>query len=206
MSLERRLLGVRRTGDVDGFEVPARYFQFVRTGDARPLEAVLEHNRLDLLTLAALTARLLRLARAGPEDARDAREAIALGRLYARADDPSRARPAYTRALELAGCADDPSAILEALRGLAIVLRRAREYHDAARCWRQMLDMAECPAAAAREAAEALAIHHEHRVCDLAAAKTFALRSLETQRTPRWSEGVRYRVARIERKLSGRLL
>ena len=216
VSLERRLLGVRRVGDVDGCEVPARYFQFVRTGDARPLEAVLEHNRLDLLTLAAVTARLLRLARDGPEGARDAREAIALGRLYARADDPCRARSAYTRALELAGCADDPSAILDALRGLAIVLRRAREYHDAARCWRQILDMAECPPAVAREAAEALAIHHEHRVRDLAAARSFSLRSLEdrgagapgveTARTPSWSEGVRYRVARIERKLSGRLL
>ena len=71
-------------GDVPGFEIPARYFQFVRSGDARPLAAVLEHNRLDLLSLAALTARLLHLARSGPDGARDAREALALGHVYAR--------------------------------------------------------------------------------------------------------------------------
>ena len=47
------MLGMRRAGDVPGFEIPARYFQFVRSGDARPLAAVLEHNRLDLLSLAA---------------------------------------------------------------------------------------------------------------------------------------------------------
>ena len=44
-----------------GFEIPARYFQFVRTGDAQPLADVFEHNRLDLLSLAGLTARLLTL-------------------------------------------------------------------------------------------------------------------------------------------------
>ena len=70
-----------------GFEIPARYFQFIRTGDARPLADVLEHNRLDLLSLAGLTARLLQLVDdgAGPTD--DAREALALGRIYERAGD-----------------------------------------------------------------------------------------------------------------------
>ena len=71
IALERRLLGRSRSGDVAGFEVPARYFQYVRTGDARPLVAVLDHNRQDLLTLAALTARLLHLSHAGPGEARN---------------------------------------------------------------------------------------------------------------------------------------
>ena len=70
LALERLVLGVSRTGDVPGSEIPARYFQFVRTGDARPLVGVLEHNRLDLLSLAGLTARLLDLVRQGPDAAR----------------------------------------------------------------------------------------------------------------------------------------
>ncbi|HYM25730.1 MAG TPA: ribonuclease H-like domain-containing protein [Vicinamibacterales bacterium] len=215
-ALERRLLGVRRAGDIDGFDVPARYFQFVRSGNARPLEQVLEHNRSDLLTLAALTARLFFLARAGAGAARDAREAIALGRVYGRSDDLRRSRDAFSRAVELAGGVDDLSASVDALRGLAITLRRMREYHDAAACWSRLMEMDDCPHAVAREAAEALAIHHEHRVRDLDAARSFALKGLipgegapglgNAQRTPRWAENVRYRVARIERKLSGRLL
>jgi hypothetical protein len=207
VSLERRLLGVRRAGDVDGFEVPARYFRFVRTGDAGPLEAVLEHNRLDLLTLAALTVRLLALAHGGEGAARDAREAIALGRLYARAGEHQRARDAFERGVELASLRGDGQSTVDALRGLAALLRRARDYQHAAACWRRLIDLDECPSAVAREAAEALAIHHEHRVRDLEAARQFALRSLkETERTPRWVAGVRYRMARIDRKLSGRLL
>jgi len=207
VSLERRLLGVVRAGDVDGFEVPSRYFQFLRTGDERPLEAVLEHNRLDLLTLAALTARLLALAHGGAGAARDGREGVALGRIYARAGEDRRARDAFERGIELAASRDDGQSMVDGLRGLAGLLRRTRDYQRAAVCWRQLIELDECPSAVAREAAEALAIHHEHRVRDLEAAKQFALRSLkETERTPRWVAGVRYRVARIERKLSGRLL
>jgi hypothetical protein len=98
-TLERSVLGARRRGDVPGFEIPARYFQFVRSGDARPLAGVLEHNRLDLLSLAGLTARLLDLIRRGPAAARRAREALALGRLYARSGLESRAHEAYEYAI-----------------------------------------------------------------------------------------------------------
>src|SRR5437762_136703 len=95
VALERQVLGAGRVGDIPGFEIPARYFQFVRSGDARPLAAVLEHIRLDLLSLAALTSRLLRVTRGGPDAARDAREALALGRVYGRAGREDRAREAY---------------------------------------------------------------------------------------------------------------
>ena len=100
-ALERQPLGTRRQGDVPGFEIPARYFHFVRTGDARPLQVVFEHNRLDLLSLAALTARALHLVRIGPEQAADPREALALGWIYARAGLDARGRQAYERAVDL---------------------------------------------------------------------------------------------------------
>ncbi|MGH9140172.1 MAG: ribonuclease H-like domain-containing protein, partial [Vicinamibacterales bacterium] len=97
-TLERQVIGARRHGDVPGFEIPGRYFQFVRSGDPAPLEPVLEHNRLDLLTLAALTARLLNLARSGPDAIADAREALALGHVYARGGLDERARASFRRA------------------------------------------------------------------------------------------------------------
>ena len=203
IALERRLLGRSRTGDVAGFEVPARYFQYVRTGDARPLVAVLDHNRQDLLTLAALTARLLHLSHAGPGEARDAGEALALGRTYARAGDDDRAREAFLRAVAMSRApagAFDPIRI-DSLRALALAWRRARRFDDAAQCWRQLTEVRGCPPHIAREAAEALAIHHEHRVRDLAAARQFALRSLEAEVPPAWTKAVQHRLARLDRKL-----
>src|SRR4029079_18675692 len=79
-ALEQVLCGHLREGDVPGFEIPSRYFHFVRTGDARRLEAVMEHNRLDLISLAMLTARASQLLEDGPAAARAGRAGLGSGR------------------------------------------------------------------------------------------------------------------------------
>jgi uncharacterized protein len=203
-ALERKILGAKRIGDVAGFDVPSRYFQFVRTGSSQPLVAVLEHNRQDLLTLAALTVRLLYLSRVGPPAARDAAEALALGRTYARAGHEDRARQALARAIAMSRApagAFDPVRI-EGLRSLALAWRRVRQFDEAAKCWRELLDARGCPPHVAREATEALAIHHEHRTRNLLTARDFALQGLAALSTPVAQEATQHRLARIERKLS----
>jgi uncharacterized protein YprB with RNaseH-like and TPR domain len=203
-ALEQQILAARRSGDIPGFEIPERYFRFVRSGDARPLAAVLEHNRLDLLSLAGLTARLLELVRSGPACARSAREALALGHVYTRSGFETRARDAYTHAIAAsrapAGAFD--AVKVDALRALALAWRRARQYEDAATCWQQLLDVRGCPPHIAREATEALAIHHEHRKRDLTAAKLFALRSLEAGTDAARTDAARHRLARLDRKIA----
>jgi hypothetical protein len=200
--LERHVLGVRRAGDVPGAEIPERYFQFVRSGDARPLAPVLEHNRLDLLSLAGLTARLLDLVRNGPAAARHAREALALGHLYARGGLDGRARAAYGQAIAAGTLAQ--GGVVEALRALARLAGRTRHYDDAAACWQALLEVEASPAQVAREASTALAIYHEHRARDLRAARAFALRSLDGSDLAggtAWNQAVRHRLARIEKKM-----
>jgi hypothetical protein len=215
--LEHQVLGVRRAGDVPGFEIPRRYFQFVRTADARPLAAILDHNRLDLLSLAGLTARIFCLVQGGPEEAQHPREALALGRVYRAAGLDERADKAFERAVMLSDPATGTPAIsiwtpprptssmllkVEALRALALGARRQRRYDAAAASWQELLDIPACPSRIAREAIEALAIHHEHRARDLASAKLFALRGIELEGQAAWGDAVRHRLARIERKIA----
>ncbi len=53
--LEEHILEVKRTGeDVPGWLVPQLYFDYLRSGDARPLKSVFYHNAMDILSLAAL--------------------------------------------------------------------------------------------------------------------------------------------------------
>src|SRR5262249_8257993 len=138
--------------------------------------------------------------------ARDAREALALGRVYWRAGLESRARDAWGRALAMTGGTARrglPDAIrVAALRALAVASRRARQFDQAASYWRQVVELRGCPAPIAREAIQALAIHHEHRARDLIAARAFALRGLEEVSRPAWHEAAQHRLARIERKLA----
>jgi tetratricopeptide (TPR) repeat protein len=210
-TLERVLCGVRRVGDVPGLEIPGRYFQFLRTGDARPLEAVLEHNRLDLISLAAVTAHAVQLVDEGTARCRDAAETLALGKVYERAGCGERAIDAYRRAA--ASPAAPVDVVAEAIYRLAIRLRRDRRFAEAAECWRRLLDLKQgrtgrrsvLLAPLRQVAAEALAIHHEHRERDYAGARELALQLLDE------SDGMparvkpditRRRLARLERKIS----
>ncbi|MBM3761142.1 MAG: hypothetical protein FJW36_12940 [Acidobacteria bacterium] len=56
VELERQILGHERVGDVPGELIPQLYFEYLRTGRAGKLQAVLEHNALDILSLAFLAA------------------------------------------------------------------------------------------------------------------------------------------------------
>jgi uncharacterized protein YprB with RNaseH-like and TPR domain len=55
---ELRALEFARIDDLPGGLVPEAFRRFMRFGDAAPLPGILEHNRNDLLTLAALLAPL----------------------------------------------------------------------------------------------------------------------------------------------------
>lgn len=53
-TLEHRLCGRRRVGDIPGAAIPDAYHRFVETRDARRMQDILHHNLLDLLTMAQL--------------------------------------------------------------------------------------------------------------------------------------------------------
>ena len=204
-TLERTLFDVRRVGDVPGLEIPSRFFGFVRSGDPRPLEPVLEHNRIDLVSLAAVTARAVKLAREGHDACRDYAEALALGKIFEKAEHFSRAEACY----RYASLSPESTVRAEGLYRLAVRLRRDRRFEEAAASWRGLIDFTE-PRSMRREvlgefrqvAVEALAIHQEHRARDLAGARELALAALEEAggRAPE----VRHRIDRLERKLSKR--
>jgi hypothetical protein len=204
-TLERTLFEVRRVGDVPGLEIPDRFFRFLRSGDPRPLEPVLEHNRIDLVSLAAVTAHAARLAQDGHGACRDCAEALALGRIYERADALERADACYLRA---AG-SDDPDVRGEALYRLALRRRRDRMFAEAAAFWRELVALTE-PGSLRRRgslaglrqcAVEALAIHHEHRDRDLLGARELALFALR-EGDARSADGLRHRLARLDRKIA----
>jgi uncharacterized protein YprB with RNaseH-like and TPR domain len=58
VELEAQILGHSRVGDVPGSAIPQLYFDYLRTRRPGRLAAVLRHNALDILSLAALTAIL----------------------------------------------------------------------------------------------------------------------------------------------------
>lgn len=57
-TIERHLSRRTRKDDIEGFEIPDAYHDFVRTGNASRIRQILYHNRMDLLAMVRLLNHL----------------------------------------------------------------------------------------------------------------------------------------------------
>lgn len=183
-TVEQQVLGARRShDDVPGFEVPARYFAFLRSHDAEGLRGVVQHNQTDIVALTALRTRVERLI-VDPAVAR-AQETHALGLWMERLGEQELALGRYREAApERQGAAWNAS----------LLLKRLGRLEEAAELWRHLGEQGK--AAAWVE----LAIAQEHRWHDYGAA----LECVEAAARCRDSEAfdLDKRRTRLERRLA----
>jgi hypothetical protein len=78
-TVEERLLGYEREDPIPSAFVPDAYFAYLRQGASVNLEAALEHNRLDVISLVHLHSLLLKRLQ-GADAAMDSADWLALGR------------------------------------------------------------------------------------------------------------------------------
>jgi uncharacterized protein YprB with RNaseH-like and TPR domain len=207
--LERRVIQFQRRGDVPGFEIPSRYFDYLRSGDPSPIREVLSHNRLDLASLAVLTGQACALVDGGPDVTNGARQCLGLGRVYARGGRPAEANGCYERAAGLTSGAGrawrgagDLDVRVEALYRAASTRRRLRRHDEAAQVWQALLDLGRAPGLFEREALSALAVHHEHRLKDTQRALTLTRRAYAVERAAYRRRAVQKRLTRLERRMA----
>ena len=195
-SLEAALMGLHRNGDIPGEEIPQVYFDYVRQRDGRKLARVFDHNRQDIVSLAALAVH----ACTWVEDRRaeDARDVYSLARVLERARLFDRSEAEYERAVAL----DAGPLRGQALLRLAWRAKRRGEHERALALWD------EAGRAGEVEAWRELAMHHEHRARDYdraleAVARGLALLDGTRQREVRaWhlADGFERRRERLLRK------
>ncbi|MBC7778774.1 MAG: ribonuclease H-like domain-containing protein [Proteobacteria bacterium] len=163
---EQRLLGVHREHDLPGHRIPAVWADFVQFGDTSELASLVEHNRVDLLSLAALvpalsTVYLVPLGMAdrstgiasAPGIAAEAlsmlaRDSASIARMQVRRRRPESARAHLTGA--------EASLDARALLELAVLHRARHDWPNATRLWRELAERG------APAGHEALAKYHEH--------------------------------------------
>jgi|GEM_PF-118461 len=206
--VETEILGLTRpAGEVSGGDVPGFYFRFLRSNDARLLAPIVEHNALDVVSLAAILARfgaLLTGAReASPMDA------VALGRLHAARghhDEGARHLEAALGLLPPSGVRDDV-----ALR-LASLHRKAGRRDLAVDLWREVAERPDGGIAPLVEIAKAL--EHDRRdylgaieVVEEALRRAERLVRFDRGQANRWRETLEHRrdrlLRRAERAASG---
>jgi len=195
VTLEEQVLGVVREGDVPGSEIPQRYFDFLRYRDARLLADVLEHNRLDVVSMATLSVHLTELLTLGVEtpDARDP-DVLAAARLHLERGDTERAR------MMLTGLSESVmrDVVVEARRILSLVHKRAECWPEAVAIWERILEEDPHDVFAVEEMAK----YYEHKAGEFERALELVERVLLHERLPDEPTCValRHRMARLQRR------
>lgn len=195
-TLEREVLGVRRGPDVDGSAIPALYFEYLRTRDARPLASVLRHNVQDILSLATLMGRVVRtvedpLRRAGGA------ELASVGELYERLGNSDVALACLEAAL--AGPLS-LEARRRTLERLSLLHKAREEWDEAIAAW---MEMTELPSPGMFPFEE-LAKHEEHITRNVAQALRWTERALALEAlTDDEREALERRRARLSSRSQG---
>jgi len=136
-ALERLILGLHRTGDVAGAQIPEVYYRYLSDRDPAPLASVFYHNAQDLLTLLAITSEAGRRFDAPFEGRVQAGlDFLCLGKVYEALGDEDSALRAYDRALNLPM---HTSARVEACKRITPLYKRRALMEHAVLLWEQML-------------------------------------------------------------------
>ena len=168
-TLERHVMGVEREGDVSGELIPSLYFSYLQRSDAQSLDPVLVHNRLDVISMAALVGDLLRSIHR-PQTCSEPKRLLGLAGLHVRRGLHHRALQIVEQALVLGLDGDDQR---EAFQLSLRAHRRLGEDHrmfPVLEAWRERFPDDVDPWVE-------LAKHHEHRMKDYEEALTCAWRA-----------------------------
>jgi uncharacterized protein len=161
--LEIQILGLtRESEDVPGWLIPELYYEYLRSGDARPLGRVLYHNAQDVLSLGLLFNHVSDLLahplQVSPEQGLDL---IAIARLYEEMDQSEMAVALYEHSL--AQGLPLPF-FLDTLRRYANLYRKQARWDEAMQLWEKAAGYHQV------DACIELAKHIEHRQRDYEAA------------------------------------
>ncbi len=165
--LEVDILGMARTEDeVPGWMIPELYYEYLRSGDARPLGGVFYHNAQDVISMGKLLDHVAGLLTHPLRVASDqGLDIIAVARLYEEMKQLDRAVELYeyslTSGLPL-------PFFLDTLRRYANLYRKQNRWDEAVRLWQKAVEYHQV------DACIELAKWMEHQRRDYAAALQWA--------------------------------
>jgi uncharacterized protein YprB with RNaseH-like and TPR domain len=193
VTLEETILGIRREGDLPGSEIPQRYFNWLRTRDARYMADVFEHNRLDVLSMVTLTIHLSELLHASHSiDVNEHHDLIAASRLLLDRGKIQEARGI----LEPLIYSGNLSVACESRKILSLIFKRAGLWDEAINVWEMMI--ADDPGNIF--ATEELAKWYEHKKRDFKKAHDLVYQVLRASRNMSGSErdSINHRLKRLQ--------
>lgn len=197
--LEKEIISFFRTGDeVPGWMIPQLYFDYLHTGDARPLSGVFYHNARDILSLAALYGHIAEMLKNPLGQSVDyGLDLAAIARLYEDMGWIEQAAMLYERSLEMGDLPEE--AFFKTMERFALLRRRTGDWEHAIILWQKAAEHGEL------NACIELAKYYEHRVRNDLEALSWARKALEILDDTRYFFGSRKSTERDIQRRIGRL-
>lgn len=193
-NLERCILGFERQGDIPGYLIPSVYFDWVSEERTDDLEAVMEHNRLDIFSLYFILGHIVEVVQNEGHDLTEFEDLHSLSRLFGRRKQTERVTRLYERVDELS-CGQLPDDIVFYH---AMAFKRSGELERAIELWGRI---AQNESRQAFLANIELAKHFEHRVKDCGRALEYTRRADQLcPESPSLRRSVNRRMVRLVRK------
>lgn len=133
--LEKEIIKFNRTlDDIPGWMIPQIYFDYLRSGDARPLAGVFYHNVMDILSLAALFGRVGGMLQDPLHNADEhGLDLAAIARLYEELGMLEESAELYEQSLSH-GDLPEPF-FLKVMERYALLRRRQKNWEKAVQLW-----------------------------------------------------------------------
>jgi uncharacterized protein len=198
--LERQILDIYRTDEeVPGYMIPDIYFDYLATGDARPISKVIYHNAMDIVSLAILFIYTNDLLLKPMEQKIDSMDMAAIARMFENSHDVEEAINLYKAAIEKGLPLD---IYIQTIMRYANIHKQDRSWENALILWE------EAAVAGSLDAALELAKYYEHQLRDIAKAiywtqKGIALNQAgqgQTWSTRQMDKELNHRLDRLEHK------
>ncbi len=135
-SLEEKLLGTPRIGDIAGSLIPEIYFNFLRTAEVSLLNKVIKHNEIDVFSMLKLLAHFVDLLKE-IEEIRNPEVLYSISRLTRELKDTQTTITLMKRALRFT---DDIPLIFEIKRDLSLIFKRESKWNESERLWLELLE------------------------------------------------------------------
>lgn len=205
-SIEEHVLDHKRIDDIEGWMIPQTFFEYLRSGDGTLLGPIIEHNQLDILSLACL-ARVVFNALDAPQETRMdyGLDWFGLGTLFEKHRRIEEAVLCFDRAIAL-GVPGNVKP--RCVRSLSLAHKRKGDWDDAVSLWKK--SVASNDNRHTLFALEELAKFYEHRRRDYPFAREFCRRAISILEI--WEatsdidltlplKNFEYRLKRIEEKI-----
>ena len=194
-NIEREIFGFHREDDIPGYLIPSVYFDWLAGDEIGDLPAVLEHNRLDIVSLYVLLLKVGEIFRSEGADLESVDDLYSLSRVYERRKERTRVVNIYRRIDSQSEMAPES----DVLWFHSLAFKREGDWSEAVAIWEQL---AEGDSGEALRAEIELAKYYEHRVKDAASALEYAQRAARrTQSVGRFRDDLMVRMRRLRTKL-----